>query len=121
MIYCISPESCPDKESCIEVLEYHDLNNFRWQLSRTDKGIIVKYLGEVYFSETYFYCELSTGSYIRIENTNCLLFKSIEFGIFTEVVYLITNNYTDDIWDNLQDLFIARLEENPELSESELQ
>jgi len=119
MLYCINPVECPNDSQCLEVLLFQDLNDLGWKIYRTHDSFIIEYLGNAYFSEKYFSCYLKSGVNITFINTNCILFKCTRVEVFLNIRDAITNNYTDDIWEFLQNLFTERLDLDPTLMSTE--
>jgi len=119
MIYCIPIEKYPKEGQFIEELIYKDENDYEWRICRIESGFIVRYFGEPYFKENTFECELLSGEWIRIKNTNCILFKDSDFETFTEMRNILKNGYTDEIWESIEELFTERFECRRDILESE--
>lgn len=119
MIYCIPSKDYPNKEQFIEELEYKDENDFIWKIARIENGFIIKYFGDEYFKDNTFECELLSGNWISINNTNCIFFKDADFDAFCEMRDILKNGYTDDIWDTLNDFFTERFNQNEDILECE--
>lgn len=120
MIYCIPETNYPTPELYTEELTYPDQNGFEWKVARINNGFILKYTGNPYFKDTTFECELKSGKYIRIKNTNCIFFKDSDFETFYELRNCLINGYTDDIWCTIEELLTERLEHDPGILESEM-
>jgi len=120
MIYCLSPELYPNAEQIIEEICYQDENQFEWKIARVKNGFFVKYFGGLYFKDPYFSCELKSGKYILVNNTNCIFIQDCSFEIFAEVRNVIKTGYTDDIWETFQEMFEGRLNHDIGMLESEI-
>lgn len=119
MIYCIPPENYPKQGFFIEEFSYRDENDFEWKIARVENGFIVKYFGDDYFKDKYFSCELKNGSWVTINNTNCIFFKDESFDAFYEMRNILKNGYTDDIWETFEELFTERFEHSSDFLECE--
>jgi hypothetical protein len=120
MIYCLNTDLFPNTDQSVEEIIYLDKNDFQWKISRVENGFFVKYLGDPYFIEKYFTCNLTTGEHITINNTNCIFIQDINFETFVEIRNLIKDNYTDDIWEVIQEMFEQRFEHDKSFLESEI-
>lgn len=123
MIYCIEKEKYPSRDLLIEELTYKDENDFDWKIGRTETDIYIKYCGHEYFKFDRFSCEipvpLNFPKYITVKNTGCLIFKDASFETFYEIRKIISNRYTDDIWDCFEELLTERFLHDETLIESE--
>jgi len=119
MIYSLSPELYPSSEQVLEEISYLDENNFEWKIARVEKGLFIKYFGDPYFKETYFSCLLNNGEHVVIKNTNCIFINDTKFETFTEIINIIKNSCTDEIWEALEKIFAKRFEHDMHLLLSE--
>ncbi len=120
MIYCVNESQYPTKERYIEELKYKDENDFEWRIARIENGFMVRYFGDKYFKENTFECDLSNGEHIRVNNTNCIFFQDSDFETFCDIRYILSNGYTDDIWETFEELFTERFEHDKDMLESEM-
>jgi len=120
MVYCLPIEDYSRKDNFIEELKYEDKNDFEWVIGRLQNGFMVKYLGDDYFKEEIFYCEVSNGESIKIKNTGCLFFNSNDFELFCDIRDIIKIGWTDDIWGTFQELLVMRFEGDRSILECEI-
>ena len=120
MIYCLDSEIFPNARQALEYISYKDENDFEWEIARVENGFFVKYLGEPYFKDTYFSCDLKSGEHVLVNNTNCIFIQDTDFETFAEVRNVIKIGYTDDIWEVFQEMFEERLDHDKRLLESEI-
>jgi len=120
MIYCLPSKMYPTPELTIEENTYRDENGFEWKIARIQNGFFVKYLGEPYFKDKYFSCDLKSGEHILINNTNCIFIQDSEFETFAEIRNVLKNGYTDEIWEIFQEMFEERFEHDKGILESEM-
>lgn len=120
MIYSLNETDYPSDKYITEILSYNDRNEFEWQITRTDSGMYIKYLGNEYFKEPTFECNIELlDKYIRIKNNNCIFIKDNSQEMFINIWKTIILFSTDEIWDYLTNMFISRLETNVEILDSE--
>lgn len=110
----------PTAQLSLEDISYQDENGFEWKISRVENGFFVQFLGNPYFCETHFSCELKSGEHILVNNTNCIFIQDSDFETFSEVRNIIKLGYTDDIWETFQEMFVERFEHDRGILESEL-
>jgi len=121
MIY-LYPENyeIPEQELIKETSAF-DCNDYGWDLSAVKEGVFIHYDGDVYFKENAFTVTDTTNDsskkYMLIKNTNCIFYKG---ATLQKARNLIVKNYTDEIWHEINKLLEKRLENNPELLESEI-
>ena len=120
MIYCIPSENYPKPGQFIEEIIYPDENGLEWRIARTVNGFVVKYFGDDYFKDSYFSCETDKGEHFLIKNTGCIFFQDTDFETFCAMRDILKNEYTDDIWDAIREFFEERLNNCPDVLESEL-
>lgn len=120
MIYCVGIEQYPLEGEFIEELSYKDENDFEWKIARIEDGLMIRYFGDEYFKDNTFECTLSTGECIRVNNTNCVFIKNVEFETFCEVRNILMLGYTDEIWEAFEELLTERFEFDRTLLESEV-
>jgi hypothetical protein len=119
MIFCIEPKEFPKPTLILETIELRDQNDFIWQIDRIKEGFFIRFMGDAYFAESFFSCELETGEHVLVNNTNCLYVYNSEFEAYEDVRNVITNLYTDDVWEAFTSFFTLRLNFFRELLESE--
>lgn len=119
MIYSTNKQLYPTKGQFMEESRYFDENGFEWNIARVNNGFFVKYEGDEYFSEKYFYIELNNGKRLKITNTNCLFVKCVDFDTFYHFRDILKNGFTDDIWDIIEELFLERFNQDEGFIESE--
>lgn len=121
MIYCLDPTTTYPKDGqFLEEIKYKDENDFEWRIARVENGFFVRYYGDSYFKESSFSCETKKGEHIRIPNTGCVFFATVDFDTFCHVRDIVKNGYTDDIWATFADLFTERFNHSAGLLKSEL-
>lgn len=119
MIYCVTEKELPLKKDILEETDYKDENGCDWKVLRTEKDLFVLYLGEPYFSDSTFECQILDNKYIRVKNTNIILFKDTNFDIFYNLRIILKEGFTDDIWESFLEFFTERLKLNKTLLDSE--
>jgi hypothetical protein len=119
LIYCLDPQMMPTSDEAIEEIIYSDMNDFQWKISRTELGFFIKFLSDPYFMENRFDVFLTNGDNIWIKNTNCIFIEDTDFQTFLEIREKIKNNYTDDIWEYIEDMFQDRFWDDETILDSE--
>lgn len=119
MIYAVPSETYPKEGMFTEEIKYTDKNDFEWRIARVDSGFMVKYFGDLYFSNSTFECHLKSNRIERIKNSCCIFFQDASFETFYEVREVVKKGYTDDIWDLFEELFTERLNACPDVLEYE--
>lgn len=117
MIYAIEKEDFK-VEDIIRTDIIKDGNDFQWEIYHIRDGYILSYVGDKYFFENYFLCELEHEE-IYVKNTNYIHIKKNENISISKITTIIQNKYTDDIYEFLSNLFSLRLKNNPKLLKTE--
>lgn len=116
MIYSLEKQDYPSKNQSLEIIRVEDKNGLPWELRRVKEGVFVRYMGDRYFIEKYFTFTLTTESgqetHKTIKNHNTLFFKGRGFEFYYRIRNIITDSYTDDIYEDFSDMFAARLSDN---------
>jgi len=91
----------------IETLDVQDLNDFVWNIVRYKDGFVVGYDGDDYFKDTYLNIDLNS-KHVLLKNTGLFYINDTTFDVFYMLLNIITNSWTDDIWEELTELFNMR-------------
>ena len=119
MIYLLEPANYPSKGQFLEEISYQDENDFEWRIARVKNGFFVRYFGYKYFSPIKFVIEVGE-ELVKIRNTNCVFFSCADFDTFCQMRNIIKNEFTDTIWEAIEEFLKVRLGQTPELLESEI-
>jgi len=86
----VSTNRFPEMKKCLEAF------------ARTKSALFIQYLGDDYFMPDTFYISKNRNS-LAITNTGCVCIYNATFDDFYRLRNLIKNNWTDDIWSNIED------------------
>lgn len=92
MIKLIPPHTFPRKPT--EIHSYQDKSGQLWKMARTDDGIYIGYFGSM---------SLSPRMLIGKANTNFLSINDPSFEMFYDYRQLITQNFTDEVWEEIEE------------------
>lgn len=122
MIYCLNPKFFPLNENANRVLKELDLNEQEWRISSIDRGVFLSYNGDSYFKESRIVFDDPYNEYrqLQINNTNCIVFKDVDFDLLGGIINLVKTNFTDDIWEELGTFFKARFSVDGSKLDSEI-
>lgn len=114
MIYSIAKSAFPKSISA----SIRDLNDFPWDVAQNEKGFYIQFKGPLFFQDTYLTAQGSMGHH-TINNTGTFFFPK-GYQDFLQIKYLITANFTDEIWEYLESIFEERLKDNCTLLPAEI-
>ncbi|WP_298505102.1 hypothetical protein [uncultured Sphaerochaeta sp.] len=118
MIYSVEKEDFPSDDLAIEKAVIRDQNDFEWEIARIQSGFFVKFNGDEHFKDASF--EIEDGeSFMLIRNSGCFLVNTPEFEPYYDFRTLLSNGYTDDIWEGIGELIQERISRDPCITDSE--
>ena len=120
LIYCISEKEYKKLRMPQEVqMLVYDQNQFAWKITHNQNGIFITFMADAYFKETYFTCKIQNNESVSIINTNYIHIKNSSDAMLNSISNIITQNYTDEIWEIITSMFVNRLTHNKELLTTE--
>lgn len=119
MIYSFEIKDFPKSGQYTERLTYKDENDCEWVIARVENGFFVAYFGHEYFKEKYFSLEVH-GESLMIVNTGCFFVQNTDFDAFYDFREILTNGFTDDIWEAIGDFITERLKQDSGLVACEI-
>jgi hypothetical protein len=84
----------------------NDLNEWPWVIEKEEGSIILSFCGDDQFTPVMLI--LDDNVVMKIKGNKDYRIGVLSDNCVAEIIEMIAENYTDDIWDNLGELYVAK-------------